>query len=169
MTWSTGRIAKTSLGKYIIGATSLLHLGWGILLCISAEAGKSTPVDIFFRFLNRPTIVVLFLGVSLLAILFLRLRLGQTINARYLSLLLLPQQFVLLCSAGSGILATILGHYADGVARSWTFILADQLPSILIAVLYTTALIEIVRRPIDVVASPIVKNPILVIPKNESV
>lgn len=169
MTWTNGRIAKTSLGKYIIGVTSLLHLGWGTLLCISQEAGNATPVDIFFRFLNRPTIVLLFFGVSILALLFLRLRLGQTVNARYLSLLLLPQQFVLLCSAGSGFLATILGHYADGVARSWTFILADQLPSILIAVLYTTAVIEIVRQPINIAISAHIKTPTLVLPKNEPV
>ncbi len=166
MTWSTGRVAKTALGKYIIGATSLLHLGWGVLLCINKEAGNSTPVNIFFMFFNRPTIVLLFFGVSILAFLFLRQRLGQTINARHLSLLLLPQQCVLLCSAGSGLLAAILGHYADGVARPWTFILADQLPAILIAILYTTAVIEIVRRPIDVGVSYRVKKPLLIVPKH---
>lgn len=166
MTWSTGRIAKTSLGKYIIAVTSLLHFGWGVLLYISREAGNATPIDIFFRFFNRPIVIVLFFGVSILAILFLRLRLGKPVNARYLSLLLLPQQFVLLCSAGSGLLATILGHYTDGISRSWTFILADQLPAILIAILYTTALIEIVRKPIDIGTSVALKNPTLILPKD---
>jgi hypothetical protein len=55
--------------------------------------------------------------------------------------LLVPQQFVLIISASGALHAAFVGHYADGVPRPWQFILGDQLPVILAALLYTYALL----------------------------
>jgi len=59
------------------------------------------------------------------------------------ALCLIPQQGAVIATAGGAIAAVISGHYADGVMRPWAFILADQLPSILIAVFHTLALFDL--------------------------
>jgi hypothetical protein len=56
--------------------------------------------------------------------------------------LLLPQQLLLYVAAWGGLQAVVNGHYADGVARPYEFILTDQLPLMLLAVVHTLSLIE---------------------------
>ncbi len=138
------QIAKYSLGKYIVGYACLLHFLWAILIGIDSRAGNSTPLSILFILFghNRALIISLLLLVSAMATAFLSFRARQIFNIRVLTVLLLPQQVILWMSAGGGIYATLIQHYADGVPRSWVHILADQLPVILAAFLYTTALLE---------------------------
>ena len=144
------QIAKHALGKYIIGFACALHLLWALLLAIDIRAANATPVSILFVLLGNSRLLVIFtlLVVAMLAGGFLDMRLRKQFNLSALSMLLVPQQTVLLCSAGAGIFAACAGHYADGVTKSWAHILADQLPVILMAFLYTVALLETRHPPL---------------------
>jgi hypothetical protein len=146
--WESVQIAKYSLGKYIIGFACLLHIFWAAMLAIDQRAGNATALSIFFRiYNNRFWVVVWLLFVSVCASIFINFRARKIFNLKALSFLLLPQQIALSCSAMAGIHATIVQHYADGVARSWAHIGTDQLPVILTAILYTVACLETRRLP----------------------
>ncbi len=144
------QIARHALGKYIIGFACLLHLVWAVILLIDPRAANATPISIICALTgnSRPIVITMFLLVAVLASLFLDLRIRARINLTALSMCLIPQQIVLWCSAGAGIYATFTQHYADGVAKSWAHILTDQSPMILMALLYTVALIEAANPPI---------------------
>lgn len=139
--WRTTHISEVNLGKYIILFASVMHIGWGTLLFISPSAGASTPVNVLVRVFGGPirTGIVLYL-VAVVALLYLFL--PHRINPIAMALMLIPQQTVLLMSAGAGLVAVFHQMYADGVARPWEFILADQLPVILAALLYTAVVLE---------------------------
>lgn len=142
------KIAKHALGKYIIVAACLLHIMWAGILCFDVRAGNSTPVSIFFAIFDyRIIVIVVFLSVAALSFLFLDFRMRQFVPTRWLSLLLIPQQLTLLLSAGIGIQATIVQEYADGTVRSWAHIACDQAPIVVIAILYTIAVLETLDPP----------------------
>ncbi len=135
--------AKFVLGKYIIFFASLLHLFWAVMLMIDIRAANSTPISILFALFHYRLVVIgVLLIVSFSAGLFLDLRLRTIVHTRWLTLLLIPQQLILWCSAGAGIYATIIERYADGITRSWAHIGADQIAMVLTAMLYTVALLE---------------------------
>lgn len=52
---------------------------------------------------------------------------------------LLPQQLVLICAAFGAVQCMITGTFADGVVRSTPFLVADQSPAVIAAVLHTLA------------------------------
>jgi hypothetical protein len=144
------QIAKHALGKYIIAFACFLHIAWGIVLCIDKRAVNATPLSVIYSLLGNDrilTIVTLFF-VAIMAGCFLDLRLRKAVNISALSMLLIPQQIFLWCSAGAGIRAITIQQYADGITRSWAHIAVDQSPVILMALLYTVALIE-ARNPPD--------------------
>ena len=61
-------------------------------------------------------------------------------------LLFIPQQIFLLMTTGSAIDLIIMQHYADGVLRSWQFILQDQLPTIVLTIGYFFAILDVEKR-----------------------
>lgn len=61
---------------------------------------------------------------------------------RWRFILFIPQQFFLLLTTGSVINFVLVQHYADGVIRSWQFILQDQLPVILLTIGYAFAIFD---------------------------
>ena len=66
-------------------------------------------------------------------------------------LLLLPQQCVLVLSAGGAVDAMVLSQFADGVVRPRAFLMADQFPIVLATVMHTVAILDhyadaVVRR-----------------------
>lgn len=69
----------------------------------------------------------------------------QSTARRALSLFAL-QQSLLTVSSISAVTAIISGHYADGVARPMAFILVDQLPMVMIAVLHSFAVVSFARK-----------------------
>lgn len=143
------QIARYAMGKYIILFACFLHLAWAGLLSFDQRAGNATPVSVLFALLhNRALIVVTLISVSIFALAFLSIQLRQKIKLSFLTALLVPQQIVLWSSAGAGVYAVSVGHYADGFVASWPHILADQLPNILTALLYTVALVETMFPPI---------------------
>lgn len=139
--WRDSRIARANLGKYIILFASSIHIGWALLLWATPAAEGATPVHILSVVFGGPVrtaVVLLIVASAALAFPFIR----YTVSRPTLALMLIPQQAVLIMSALAGARAAWIGHYSDGVPRPWAFILADQLPVILAAVLYTTAVLE---------------------------
>src|ERR1041385_1501565 len=53
---------------------------------------------------------------------------------------LLPQQALFIMSSWASLHAMVRGMYADGVARPFSFISADQAPNVFAAVVYTVAI-----------------------------
>lgn len=139
--WRGARLSRVALGKYIVLFASALHIAWALLLLIDPATAGSTPVHVLvvvFAGPLRTAITLALVAGMAMAFPFTKYR----ISNRALASLLIPQQAILLMSAGAGFRAVLLGHYADGVARSWAFILGDQLPVILLALLYTVAVLE---------------------------
>lgn len=151
------------LGKYIITFASLLHVGWAVLIMIDARACKATPVSILYSLAqgDRVFLVAILFVVAGLALAFLDFRLRQQVHEGILAMLLVPQQFVLWCSAGAGFVAVLHQQYADGVPRSWVHILADQLPVMLMALLYTVALLDVHATTAKIVVIPVTNGKVI--------
>jgi ABC-type transport system involved in cytochrome c biogenesis permease component len=125
-------------GRVIVWYACVLHYAWSVLLAASPEAMHSTPVS---------AVVAVSGGrwgalAALVTCASAALAAPLARRGRLLPVLLVPQQTLLLMSAGAALHATAAGHYADGVPRPWPFILGDQLPVILTALLYTAALLS---------------------------
>ena len=139
-----------SSSLYVVLLVSLLHLAWAVLLAVSPQAGHPTPIQPVQAVCGGRAGAIAALTASAVlaltaAVLHRRKVIVATIRERLLALALIPQQFLLLVSAGGGVTAAALGHYADGTVRPWEFILGDQLPVILVAFLYTTAILALGR------------------------
>jgi hypothetical protein len=145
----TLKIARHALGKYIILFATLLHFFWATLLLVDVHAGNATALSVLFALCDnsRPAVIVVLFSVAILALLFLDKRVRIKVSNPWMTLLLIPQQVILWCSAGAGIYATIIQRYADGVIRSWAHIAADQTSMVLTALLYTVAVIEAAHPP----------------------
>ena len=117
-----------------------LHGIWALMLLASDDPFGSTPLNSLLLGHRYVTATVL-LVASGLAVIGVQ-RKGTTAG----SLLLLPQQVLLMVSAVGGIVAAISGHYADGVVRPHLFIAADQLPGMVAAFCHTFAVIDLHRQ-----------------------
>lgn len=123
-----------NLHKVIISFASAIHFIWAALLLISPSPILAVPVSPLFALFHLTPLAasIVLAGVAWLGLL------GAERKADTVSLLmLLPQQTLLLLSGMAAILAVGAAHYADGVIRPRTFILADQFPTILLGPLYT--------------------------------
>lgn len=142
----TGNGSRGAL--YIIVLVSVLHLVWAGLLISSATAAHSTPVAAVVAVTGSRAAAAGALASTGLLALFTGWLHGSPHRIRpWLRVAgLVPQQFFLVASAASGVMAAVHGHYADGVPRPWQFILGDQLPVVLVALLYATAIV-VVSRP----------------------
>jgi hypothetical protein len=138
------QIAKHALGKYIIAFGCLVHIMWAIILMIDVRAVNATPLSIIFALCqhDRTFTIIILLLVSVLAGCFLDIRLRGKLSMSALSLFLVPQQMVLMCSAFNAVYCTVAQRYSDGTPMSWPHILTDQSPIVGMALLYTVALIE---------------------------
>jgi hypothetical protein len=152
--WSRTYVARSPLGKYIILAACLLHYGWAVLLMINTHSSGATPVAVLVsQFGGRWSTVATLTTIASLAVGFLNIRVFKPISSGLYGLLLFPQLYLLILSAGSGILCAVHGHYSDGVIRPSLFILADQSPIIVLTILYGTAIIEIGRNKLYLASS----------------
>lgn len=145
--WRSANLSKVLIGKYIVLFASLLHLVWAGLLFSSEGAGYSTPVAVLLKVFGgevRAGIVLLAVSVAAMWYPFRQ----YEVSARAIAATLIPQQIILLISAGGALWAVLQGHYADGVIRPFAFILSDQLPSILLALIYTATVLEAAFNPI---------------------
>jgi hypothetical protein len=144
--WRTSRISEVAIGRYVILLASLLHVGWAVLLVINAAAGHSTPVSILTRVFGgayRASVVLVICAVMAMVFPFKQHRMSNLAMAG----LLIPQQVLLFMSAGAGLYAAATQRYADGIVRGHEFILADQLPIIILALLYSVVILEAAFEP----------------------
>ena len=119
-----------------------VHTSWAVILLAGGESAvRATPIHTISGHAQwiGLSLPVLLLATSALAT--YGLTKAQSPYTR--ALCLIPQQGAVIATAGGAIAAVISGHYADGVMRPAAFILADQLPSILIAVFHTFAVFDL--------------------------
>lgn len=123
-----------NLHKVIISFASAIHFIWAALLLISPSPILAVPISPLFVLFHLSPITASFVlaGIAWLGLLGAERKADTTAI-----LMLLPQQTMLLLSGMAAILAVGAGHYADGIVRSRSFILADQFPTILLGPLYT--------------------------------
>lgn len=133
-------ISEKMLGKtrrvWLLLTTSpgwFAHLVWGFLLLRSSAPRNTTPVHTIANLFPSDHVLSFVLlaasGVAIYACL------GRmSILARIL--LLTPQQLFLFWGAGQAVFCVVKGTYADGVPRPYEFIAADQIRTILAALLH---------------------------------
>lgn len=139
-----GRLPKLNLqhSHYLIILYAIvLHLTWAVLLLIDADTGFATAVHTLEFFVVPARATDMYLSVAVFALVGLIYPKGI-----FSSLCLLPQQLVMMISAGGAAWAMWLGQFADGVQRSHSFIIADQAPAVIAAILHTYAVVMIARE-----------------------
>lgn len=114
-----------------------IHLVWAALISWSGSYIQSTPLSMITRTVGSPVILACVLMISCVSTV-----IGMNSRAALTrTLCFLPQQTLVSMTFVSSFEAVAAGQYADGVVRSFSFILSDQLPSMLIAVFHTVAVI----------------------------
>lgn len=110
-----------------------LHFIWAICLFVNPNVLHITAMGTYLDYFSPTTphatlLGILFCVVAILAVvgLFVKDKLSRL-------LLMIPQQMMLVISAAGALQAMISGSFADGVIRTHSFLIADQLPAILVA------------------------------------
>ncbi len=109
-----------------------LHWIWGTLLLMSPTPLWVTGIATIpsLGFVDASTVGAFYLAIAFMALM------GLAAPKYVGTIFLLPQQIVLVLSAYGAIHAMHTGAFADGVIRSTPFIIADQLPAVLLAVFH---------------------------------
>ena len=127
--------------RYITWWGLIANIIWAVLVLLSPHAMYATPLSTLSEFFNYSPYALSFALFSASVATFSAMASHTKPDLRTLALLL-PQQFFMLMAAGGSIMAMWCGHYADGVQRSHFFIMADQMPWVLAALLYTISIVE---------------------------
>lgn len=125
-------------GWVMIVYASMLHILWAWIIVAAPGTWMTTPLyGLYVASFESSHLLALSLVLSaLLAVLG-----GWFVPSLTGLSLMLPQQFLLFISAYGALSASYAGTYPDNTLRLWSFILADQLPVILAAPLYTVAVL----------------------------
>lgn len=123
----------------VVKLTSALYIIWGVELILGLPVALITPIysnisDFGLSELTMGVIGVLSGLSALLSFAFRRGHLGF--------LWLMPQQCLLASSAFNAISSAGLGQYPDGTIKPPIFILSDQLPMIVLALLHAAILVR---------------------------
>jgi hypothetical protein len=113
-------------------------------LSFDPAAGNATAVHTLLNFIPTSSAIAAYFGVAALATIGLFCR-RNIVKA----LCMLPQQFIMMVSSGGALLSMWLGQFADGVQRPHAFLIADQAPAIIAAILHTYAIIMIAQNRDD--------------------
>lgn len=128
--------------KWIVHYAIAVHIVWGIVILLQG-AQNTAPTWLLSQLLGA------YSGWSYLAAGVAALGAAFVVKDRMVGLVMcLPQQMLLLLSAGGSLDCVLRGAYADGVPRPWQFILVDQSPNILVALFHSIALLEVFAWPI---------------------
>jgi hypothetical protein len=134
---------------FIICMATAVHLIWAICIYVDDSALNATALSALFQFFHSEMdarwVTSLYVSFWLLisaAFAFM----GLWIVQQWATVLFLPQLILLWMSATGSFDAVFLGHFADGVERSRTFITADQIWPMALAVFYSAALIAQASR-----------------------
>lgn len=123
----------------IVWFAILLHMLWAVDMYIDPISGWATAPYAVNELFGAAAPHLLIIGAALAFI-------GMVIPQRFGSVMLMvPQFWFLFISAVSAGRAILLGQFPDGVERSRLFILNDQGPAMILAALYTLAVIQIAR------------------------
>lgn len=123
----------------VIWYACVMHFIWGAALIVNIDAGNVTALSVAVRvFGGHFGAGAAMFGVALLA-LFGIVRFHASFEKVWC---VLPQQFMLVLSAGAATSAMVNSHFADGVTRPRAFIVADQIPAILIAIFHIIVVIR---------------------------
>ena len=113
----------------VVTVAALMHLVWAYCLLVDPSSINVTAMyGIKFLALSLPTTILVLYAVAALALCALPLRSGW---GRVLCIL--PQQVILLISAVGVLRAMWFGEFADGTLRTSPFLIADQIPVLLLA------------------------------------
>jgi len=123
--------------RFIFFLAITLHLTWAVLLLSDASPAGTTPISQTATIFGRYWTAAVFAVVGLAALYALW---RDNANPFWL----IPQTAILGAATAGGLAAVASGQYADGTARPWQFILADQLPTILLALFHLIAVILVV-------------------------
>lgn len=119
----------------------LLHLIWAVALMFDHTVNGITGIHMLQEVIHPPFARWVFLTVAVLAFVGMLAR-----DRKIAASLMVPQQAVLFWSAGGALVAMIAGVYADGTIRTPWFLLADQSPALLVAVLHSIAILFVAKR-----------------------
>jgi hypothetical protein len=120
---------------------SLVHLFQGVALLFYPEAGNATPTKILVDTFGHH--VIAGIGLIIVSSFAVYSLLRHRGDKKGTILYLIPQQIIMMLSAYESSQAIILSQYADGVIRSRAFIFADQMATIMAAIVHTVAIIDI--------------------------
>jgi len=121
-----------------------LHLLWASLLLAGSEAPKhATALYALAELFPAKTGLAIILVTVAWCAMYGIVKHKLSVAARVM--LLTPQQILLGISAAGALRAMILGHFADGVARPHTFLIADQSPAILALMIHTATILYLAR------------------------
>lgn len=119
----------------------ILHGLWGISLIFGDSpyytTGLSIFIDIFKIELVSGTILLFIVACAILSIYW-----EEKVNIMICVLLLIPQQFLTVISAGAAINAIVESAFPDGVVRPRLFIFNDQVHAVLLMIFHTAAILE---------------------------
>jgi len=118
----------------------LLHLTWCAALLYDSAAGRATAVHTLLDYVSPTVAAGIYFAVAGCALLGFFCR--RVATPYYL----LPQQAIMMISAGGALQAMWLGQFADGVQRSHAFLVADQAPAVIGAFLHSLAILIFLRE-----------------------
>lgn len=127
---------------WVIWLAMTLHLVQGSLLFFGDGAGNTTSAHLLLKYIPYPPVAGVVMAIAAIMALIELVYFHHMPDTRSI-VLLLPQQVILVMAAGSAIEAMVNSHFADGVVRSRSFIIADQSVFVLLAIYYTLAIIEV--------------------------
>ncbi len=123
----------------IIWYAAALHIVWAVALLVDSSTQGVTAVSVAARMFGWPWTSVFMLTAAAMAIVGI---IVPITHCRCNTWFMLPQQFLLILSAGGALSAMVQSKFADGVLRPRAFLIADQLPAILIAVAHVVVMIR---------------------------
>lgn len=118
----------------------VLHYAWAVLIFIYDGVTAVTALAAMRYIMPRPFVMIALTVAATLSLWSLFARSKWTAV-----LLMVPQQFFLFVGAGGAVEAMWEGHFADGVVRPHTFLIADQIHMVLTAICHSLAMYVIVR------------------------
>ncbi len=131
-------------GNILIWTVTLMDLITAILILTNPHPLLVARLGIFYQIFPQSYVgAFLILLAACLAIFGLKFSVTSSFK-RFL--LFIPQQIFLLMTTSSAIDFIVLQHYADGITRSWQFILQDQLPSIVLTIGYFLAILDLEKK-----------------------
>lgn len=129
-------------GNIFIMSVTLMDFITALLILTNPHPLLVARLGIFYEIFRNPYLGALCMLGAVVTTLFA----VSLPNKQWRFLLFIPQIFFMFMTTGSAVDYILMQHYADGVIRSWPFILQDQLPTIILTFGYFFAIIDFEKR-----------------------